>query len=219
MVIYCPQITASPSPAISLDKIVLPFFFSWSELKRPYSEMGICTCIPLFLERAQRIFRLVLEFQTTFLFAFSFCTQDHILDDDRHEHNAGRGSTMFGCWAAAGGCGCSAAAGACGVSAEPAQSSRPGTSQATSRTQAVYIVLEDPWCSKEKVTSAGFRQATLIASCSGLTMCSKLMILTGFPRLDLSSNLAISSALEQMGKLVSSQESKIMPEPRHKSSR
>jgi len=37
---------------------------------------------------------------------------------------------------AAGGCGCSAAAGACGVSVEPAQSSRPGTSQATSRTQA-----------------------------------------------------------------------------------
>jgi len=91
MVIYCPQITASPSPAISLDKIVLPFFFSWSELKRPYSEMGICTCIPLFLERAQRIFRLVLEFQTTFLYAFSFCTQDHILEDDRHKHDAGRG--------------------------------------------------------------------------------------------------------------------------------
>jgi len=44
--------------------------------------------------------------------------------------------TLFGCWAAAGGCGCSAAAGACGVSVEPAQSSRPGTSQATSRTQA-----------------------------------------------------------------------------------
>ena len=40
--------------------------------------MMICTCIPLFLERAQKTYRLVLEFQTTFLFAFSFCTQDHM---------------------------------------------------------------------------------------------------------------------------------------------
>jgi len=36
-----------------------------------------------------------------------------------------------------GGCGCSAAAGGCGVSAEPASTSQPGTSQSTSRTQAI----------------------------------------------------------------------------------
>lgn len=83
----------------------------------------------------------------------------------------------------------------------------------------MYIALRDRCCSKKMPPRLGYPQATLIASCSGLTMCSKLMILTGFPRLDLSSNLAISSALEQTGKLISSHESKIMPDPRHKSSR
>ena len=92
MVIYCPTDHSIPfSSNLSKQDRTPLLFFSWSEVKRPYSEMMICTCIPLFLERAQKTYRLVLEFQTTFLFAFSFCTQDHILDDDRHKHDAGRG--------------------------------------------------------------------------------------------------------------------------------